>query len=137
MFLRAFFSCLFSVTLAAALLLLLSRCTADELPVPVDCESGSATYELNIQPIIDGSCSYAGCHDGNSPGVPGNFTTYEGMLPLLDNGAVRTRVIDLRDDPVVGMPPNASTYPQSRKDDLTPEEFELMRCWLDNGHPAN
>ncbi len=123
--------------LYAGMVFFFTRCTADELAPAVDCAPGSATYDTNIRPIIDSSCSYAGCHDGNSPGVPGNFTTYGGMRPFLDNGAVRSRVVDLRNDPVVGMPPSAAAYPQSQKEDLTPEEFELMSCWLNNGYPAD
>jgi hypothetical protein len=117
------------------IVLVAAACTADELPGPDGCEPGIATYERNIKAIIEASCAYSGCHDGGSPGVPGDYRTYQGMRLFLNSGTVRTRVIDLRDNPALGMPPNRSVYSQSRKDELTPEEFELMRCWLNNGFP--
>jgi len=110
-------------------------CTTDELPEPEACPPDAARYSTNIKPIIDASCAYAGCHDGASVGVPGNYTTYSGLLPFLDAGLVRVRVIDQKDDPVFGMPPGPEVYPQSQKADLTPQELELMQCWLNNGYP--
>jgi len=120
---------------ASLLALLGQRCTADELPQPEGCAPGLATYDTNMKEIIDESCAYSGCHDGESPGVPGNYTSYEGIRPFLEDGSVRTRVIDLRNDPVLGMPPSASVYPQSRMENLSEEEFELMQCWLSSGFP--
>lgn len=118
-----------------SLCLLLQYCTADELPEPEGCASGIATYELNIKPIIEESCAYSGCHDGNNTDSPGDFETYEGILPYLRDGTVRTRVIDLRSDPVQGMPPSIEAYPQTQKENLTQEELDLFQCWLNNGFP--
>lgn len=114
---------------------LLITCTMDELPQPVTCPPGTATYEVNIRPLIEESCAYIGCHDGNSPTAPGDFRTYAGMAPFLRDGTLRTRVIDLRNDPVQGMPPSRAAYPQSQKEELTAAEFELLQCWINNGFP--
>lgn len=115
--------------------LLGQHCTADELPQPEGCASGLTAYDTNMKAIIDESCAYSGCHDGESPSVPGDYTSYEGIRPFLEDGSVRTRVFDLRNDPVLGMPPSASAFPLSRKEELTPEEFRLMQCWVNSGFP--
>jgi hypothetical protein len=117
------------------LCLFFQHCRVDELPEPAGCASGIATYEFNIRPIIEESCAYSGCHDGNNVDAPGDFETYQGMLPFLRDGTVRARVTDLRFDPVQGMPPSIDAYPQTEKENLTDKEFELIRCWLNNGFP--
>ncbi|MEL7123194.1 MAG: hypothetical protein AAFO07_27340 [Bacteroidota bacterium] len=114
---------------------LLTYCTNDELPAPDpaasdECDNISATYDTNIKPIIDNSCAYSGCHLGSAPG---RYDTYEGMLPNLQNGLILQRVITLRDDPNVGMPPNYA--PSNRPQDLSDEDFQLIKCWLENGFP--
>lgn len=116
-------------------LLALSYCSADELPQPEGCAPGLASYELNMKEIIDQSCAYIGCHDGQSSDAPGNFQTYAGIRPFLQDGTVRSRVIDLRNDPVKGMPPSKRAFPLSQKEELTPKEYELFRCWLNDNFP--
>lgn len=122
----------FIVVVLLSATLIMSGCTSDELEPPAvdDCSTIDATYDLNIKEIVDRSCAYSGCHLDSAPG---NFTTYDGMLQRLNNGLIRQRVITLAADPNSGMPPNYA--PADRPLDLTPEELELFRCWLDNGFP--
>lgn len=111
----------------------LPACTNDQLPEPMllaVCDTLVATYDTNVKDIIDQSCAYSGCH---IDAATGNYLTYEGMLSRLQSGAVRNRVIGLRDDPTNGMPPNYA--PAGRPQDLTQEELEIMQCWLDSGFP--
>lgn len=98
-------------------------------PVPF-CEQASPTYVDSIKTIIDLSCSYAGCH-ASGAGI-GDFTNYSGMLSRLDNGKIKERVIDMKEDAALGMPPN---YATAGPIDLTVEQLELFQCWLDNGYP--
>lgn len=111
----------------------LPSCTSDQLPEPMElaiCETLESSYEANIKDIIDRTCAYSGCHIDASIG---NFLTYEGMLGRLQNGSIRSRVISLRDDPTIGMPPD---YVQGdRPKDLTQEELEILQCWLEAGFP--
>lgn len=112
-------------------------CTNDVLPKPdlqVLCDTIQVSYENGIKAIIDQSCAYSGCHAPGGIGT-GNYTTYNGLLPVLQSGLFEERVITLRNDPAVGMPPNASVYPESIKDDLTEEELLLIQCWLLAGFP--
>jgi hypothetical protein len=122
----------FFLFLFAALLLSVYACTADQLPEPSSqpCTGQIITYEADIRPIIESSCAYAGCHLGAAPGI---YNDYDGLLPDLENGSFKNRVIDQRDDAVRGMPPNYATPPNPQ--DLTADELELIRCWLDAGFP--
>ncbi len=110
----------------------LGACTTDALPEPTEipCDGITATYVDDIEPIIQQSCAYSGCHLGSAPGI---FTSYAGLLPQLESGVFRERVITVRQDPNVGMPPNYA--PQDRPQDLTAAELELIECWLDAGFP--
>jgi len=91
-----------------------------------------ATYDETIQNIIDLSCAYSGCHNG-TPGVPGDYSSYAGLELDLENGSFYRRVVESRDDPVLGMPPDRATGPT----DLTEEEFQLILCWVENDYPEN
>ena len=118
--------------LIVVLLLLYSACTADQLPEPEvgACGNIEPTYTQDIRPIIESSCSYSGCHlDGTS----GNFQSFAGLRLYLEDGSFRNRVISLREDETLGMPPNYA--PADRPQDLTDEELDLIGCWLAAGFP--
>ena len=91
------------------------------------------TYNNQIKAIVDNSCAYSGCHDGAGGIGPFDYTNYDGLSNAF--GVMRTRVVNLRDDPAQGMPPNRSVYPQSQKDNLTQQELELFECWINAGFP--
>lgn len=112
--------------------LVLSACTKDVLPRPEPSECGtvSLTYEADIRPIIETSCAYAGCHLGEAPGI---YTSFAGVELDIERGLFRLRVIDLRSDEAVGMPPDYA--PDGRPKDLTEAELILIECWLDAGYP--
>ena len=118
----------------------LAACTNDVLPPPENpafCNDITATYDTNVKPIIEESCTYAGCHNGAGGVTSTNYTTYNLLLPILNNGEFRKKVIGQKDDPLLGMPPNKSAYPESVKDDLTEEELQVIECWLNQGYPKN
>ena len=127
-----------AIILLIAFAIILPSCASDKLPEPQPpefCETVEVTYDNQIKPIIDSSCAYSACHDGSGiTGAPGIFATYGGMQPFFAT-SFRTRVLDLTDDPSLGMPPNMSVYIQSQKDDLTQEELDLMDCWISSGFP--
>jgi hypothetical protein len=124
-----------------ALACLLPACTNDELPAPEPqntCDTLSVnTYQNGVKALIEKTCAYAGCHDGGSGIGPGNYTSYQGLLPYLNNGSIYNRVIEQATNPAIGMPPNKAIYEESKQDDLTPAELEIMRCWLLSGFPEN
>jgi len=101
---------------------------------PEEPSSIAATYESSIRTIIDNSCAYSGCHDGQS-GV-GNYTFYDGMVGEINEGDFFTRVVTDRDVPSSTMPPPYAVE-EGGEPRLTEEEFELMLCWIENGYPEN
>ncbi len=107
-------------------------CTSDALPEPValPCDGVTPTYEADVREIVEQTCAYSGCHLGGAPGV---YDSYQGLLPSLESGLFRQRVISSKDDPNVGMPPNYA--PEGRAEDLTPEQLMIITCWLDAGYP--
>lgn len=111
------------------LILLCSACTFDELIRPKEdsCNGVQASYELNIRQIIEETCAYAGCHP--------EYSDYEGLLPVLRDGSFQSRVITLRADETLGMPPNYA--PKGRPSDLSPEQLDLIRCWISSDYPEN
>lgn len=118
----------------AGLAMYLSSCTTDKLPEP-ECND-IVTYDGDVKAIIDATCAIAGCHSSGS-GVPGTFEDYAGLLPFANNGpnGLRDRVIVLENDPDSGMPPNWDSNPGPK--DLTEEQFEIFKCWVDSGYPEN
>ncbi|HHM20865.1 MAG TPA: hypothetical protein ENJ20_02475 [Bacteroidetes bacterium] len=118
----------------------LTACTSDKLPPndsPAFCDNLFPTYSQDVKTIIDESCAYSGCHDGAGGIGPFNYTDYKTLSDYLDTkmAVFRDRVFDQKEDPVIGMPPDQSVYPESFKDDLTEQELEVLRCWLDSGYP--
>ncbi len=107
-------------------------CSKDELPQRSEtmCEGEVPTYTTEIRPIIDLTCAYSGCHLDSAPGI---FDSYNGLTRYLESGEFRQRVIDLRTDDVLGMPPDYA--PPGRAKQLTEEEIDLIDCWLDAGAP--
>ena len=117
--------------------LLIFACTSDKLEEPIPptfCEANVVTYDNQVKPIIDRNCAIAGCHVQGTI-APGQFDTYDGLRPFLSDAEFRTFVIDLRDDPNLGMPPNWPTNPGPM--DLTEEEFEIISCWVAQEYPEN
>lgn len=116
-----------------ALCIYLASCTQDQLPQPSEpeeCVDITLTYLEDIKPIIDRSCAYSGCH---LEATNGSYQDFSGLVTVIESGAFNNRVFQLKDDPTVGMPPNYA--PPGRPQDLTPEELEILQCWIANGYP--
>ncbi|MBC6995785.1 hypothetical protein QWY85_17780 [Neolewinella lacunae] len=123
LFLRFFFP---------TLVLVFAACTRDALPEPTaaNCEGEVPTYAADVEVIIENTCAYSGCHLGGAPGI---YNSYEGLLNDLQDGSFRERVITLREDPNLGMPPDYS--PADRPRNLTEAELLIISCWLEAGFP--
>lgn len=92
------------------------------------CDSIQPTFTVHIKPILEQSCAY-------NPTCHPNFTDYNPIKNRINNGTFESRLFELASNPVLGMPPNNSVYSESIKDDLTDEELDVIRCWLDSGFP--
>ena len=101
-------------------------CTRDMVTeVESDCGE-KVTYENQIRPIINTSCSYTGCHSGTAPG---DFTSYETMSNYFESEIIENRVIIIQN-----MPP---IYATGGPVSLSMEELDLFKCWIDSGYPEN
>lgn len=118
----------------AVLILIFAACTSDELPPSEGCIDTSITYTNGIKDVIDQTCAYSGCHNGVG-NAPGDYSTYEGLRRYLDDGSFTERVIDQRENPSRGMPPDNSVYPESLQDDLSDVQLQLVTCWIQNNFP--
>lgn len=112
-------------------------CRTDKLDEPslnTNCTPDAVTYDLQVKEIIDTYCSVSGCHAPGGDG-PGDYTNYANMSPWLTATSFERSVVDLRDDPINGMPPDWTSNPAPQ--DLTEEDFDLIVCWIADGYPEN
>jgi len=110
-----------------AFLIFFSACLSDELPEPnvelCDTEEfNSLTYDRDMVQIVSTNCALSGCHGSGS--FNGDFTTYEGMLPDLNNGRIIEEVVLDRTMPIGG-------------NELTETERDMFNCWVEKGFPEN
>ncbi|CAA6828353.1 MAG: Unknown protein [uncultured Aureispira sp.] len=113
---------LFAAFLTISLFCFLSSC-ADKLPDPnaivsLDCATNQITYVGHVKGILDAKCNLSGCHDDNSQGSFGDFSTL-GQARMED---IYTRVCVTKNMPPAGM--------------IT-ERIDTIRCWSENGYLEN
>lgn len=109
------------------LVTLITGCYADkeELLYPgsvstVDCNTVTAKYAADVQPIIASKCATGGCHDaGASGGVI--LQTHSQVSAKKDR--VYARAVVEKSMPSSGA--------------LSPAEIAKLKCWIDNGAPNN
>lgn len=114
-----------------------SACSTDKLPEPEPpalCDTLQVAYNLQVKEIIDNNCSTPGCHRAGTV-APGNYTSFNSLQPFLTEREFKRFVVDLRNDPDLGMPPNWDTNLGPK--DLTQEEFDILVCWIENGYPED
>ena len=92
-----------------------------EPPPPPICDT--LTYDVHLQPIIDKSCAFSGCHDEIQT-APGNFTNYTTLLPYLEDGFLVERVFIDQDMPLAPGSLNSS-------------QRDSIECWLNTGFQEN
>ena len=85
------------------------------------------SYSLDIVPIINSSCVTnqgpgTGCHDAW-------IFEFSGVKSYLDLGIWQNEVLNDRTMPEI---PNVFGI-----DSLTADEFQLMKCWINQGYPEN
>lgn len=109
-------------------------CSSDKLPEPEApdfCDTLQVSYNLQVKEIIDANCATPICHRAGTV-VPGDYTSYSSLKPFLTEQEFKRFVVDLRNDPDLGMPPNWDTNPGPK--DLTQDEFDIIICWIENGY---
>jgi hypothetical protein len=89
-------------------------------PNTVDCNTISATFAANVNPLIQTSCAKAGCHAAGSANGPGALTTYAQISA--NKTAIRAAVAS-------GAMPKDATLNATQKATIT--------CWIDAGAANN
>ena len=89
------------------------------------CDTTNTAFAETIQPILQGNCALPGCHVPGGTGT-GDFTTYEGFLAQVTNGAVPQAIQHLG---------NASLMPPSGK--LSDCDINKILLWVDAGAQNN
>jgi len=91
------------------------------------------TYDNGIGDLLVKYCASAGCHDAEPGGeqAPRNYNFYSEISVHINNGSFLERVITDKDNAQFGMPPERAV------DQFTPEEFNLIKCWIEKGYPEN
>ena len=85
---------------------------------PLDCSTVEATFNTNVQAIINSKCAIAGCH--NSSGAGGT------MLTTYANVKLKTDRINQRAVKDKTMPPGGG---------MSAEQLKILSCWISNGAP--
>ncbi len=114
-----------------SLLLLATACSRDKIePVlPGECIEGvEYSFNTNIKPIIIRTCTNgSNCHNATGQGDYAQFSVLSNDLHNDANGFTE-RVFELRDMPEPTQPSDLQ---------LTPSEFDKLRCWMEEGYPEN
>ncbi|TND09382.1 MAG: hypothetical protein FD123_1344 [Bacteroidetes bacterium] len=101
----------------------LSSCTYDRIEVPpvkpVSINCDSVSYQRDVAPIISARCG--SCHTASY--ISGDFTTYEPLKAVVDNGRFRQLVLVDKTMPTV--------------EHLSQEELDVLTCWVNKGAPQN
>lgn len=109
-----------SLVILSSLFLSYTSCTKDATPAAsaVDCTTVSAKFAADVKPIFTAKCGGGACHPAN-----GDVLTYAALKGHVDDGHVKTYVVDKTGKP---MPPSGSTQ-------LTSDEIKKVSCWLSAG----
>ena len=106
---------------AAFAIALLSFFSCKDEMGDLDCSSISSAYNADMKPLIANNCNTSGCHGTGSS--QGDFTTYNGLKAVADNGKLEEMVIHEKK-----MPPSNPLPLDDRKN---------LKCGLEAGAPNN
>lgn len=86
----------------------------------IDCNTVTAKYAADVQPIISGKCAMGGCHDASASGGV-ILQTYSQVNAKKDR--VYARAVVEKSMPTSGP--------------LSTVEIAKLKCWIDSGAPNN
>ena len=87
----------------------------------IDCGKLNATYNGSIKAIINSNCTFSSCHSSGSSN--GDYTTYNGIKTIADNGKLEDRVLVKKNMPSTGA--------------LSLDDRKKIKCWLVSGSQNN
>ena len=92
-----------------------------------NCQLDSVTFSRTIQPIINQSCAFGGCHDAGSAAFGIDLSNYEGMQRIAANGRLVGAITHATG--FYPMPKNAQ-----KLDDC---KLSQIQKWVSAGAPNN
>jgi len=117
------------LVLVLGLIVSLSACKKDSAdPIDTCATPEEVSFSTDIQPIMDTSCAYSGCHTVSFSS--GDFTSYEELAEKAESGSLLARVVNNKD-----MPP--SYAPDDKPQELSSCDIELVLSWINAGYPNN
>lgn len=89
------------------------------------------SFQNDIKRILNGNCTFSGCHDGKG-GEPGGLITYEEVMGQVEAGNARASKIykAVTNRTFNEMPP--SGYPK-----LSSADLRLLYTWIEQGAKNN
>lgn len=117
------------------LLLLLSSllfvsCTKDKASNPEAFQNNepcaNVSFANEVQPILNNSCAFAGCHSTASAASGIRLSTHAEVVATNENSLIGSIKHDAGFSP---MPKNTAK--------LSRDNIELIKCWVLNGKPNN
>lgn len=112
--------------LSCAFIFILS-CSRDQLPPEGDCSAIQPTYNTTVRPIIEATCAQTlECHTSGNFSDLTSYESYQTMIPDLTEALFESQVIS------ESMPPSYATESPTS---LTQDQYETLRCWIENGYP--
>ncbi|MCH2224957.1 MAG: hypothetical protein MK066_09335 [Crocinitomicaceae bacterium] len=118
-----------SFLMISATIVIFASCNKDKTLADCnkpECTPGSVSYENDIVPLIQGSCStglgpLTGCHDAW-------IFEYNNVKTSVDNGVFLSVILDK------SMPKTPNSF---GIDTLTQEQIQLFECWICDGALEN
>jgi hypothetical protein len=109
-------------TLCAVIFLSCNKTVGKPDPCSIGCDT--ITYKKHVEPIFIASCAKSGCHDAGTRS--GGVELPAMAKKLADEKRIEARVI--KGDP---------TFMPSDLGKLPCPQYNIVKCWLDNGAPEN
>ena len=85
-------------------------------PPPSSCNSVSAKFAADVNPIIQNNCAIGGCHGNGNNNGPGPLVTFDQIKNAASQ--IKTSVVN-------------KTMP--RGSTLSNAQIQAISCWIDNG----
>jgi hypothetical protein len=112
----------FMIASIAALMMPGCYYDVEEELYPPSCDTTVTTFSGTINEIIQSRCATPGCHVPGGTG-PGDFTTYSGLQPKLQDGSFESQVLVNK-----AMPPTGT---------LSTCDLNKIQKWVNNGAQNN
>ena len=116
-----------SFLLGGLLLLFISSCTHDSIPIGLDIptDSGAICFQEQVLPIMVRNCANSGCHNPSSKVHGLDYTTYSGILKSVKkNNASGSTLIKIT---------RSGEMPPRGNPSLNSDQLAILTSWITQG----